>query len=146
MSPSLLPIKVANTSFINICNKLPHRLPKMQDQKSFMLHWCSFSGWDREPESVHFDYKASHTSRKMMMYQCQYCAINSMIPGFNIKEKILQHTTAHWNRWGLLQPEQPMGRRVWVPDWPIQKEWVRCLDWLAWTEPHHFRGSNPDCW
>jgi len=44
-----LPLNAANTSFMNVSNQSPHRLPKMQSQKSSTLCWHSFSecGWQR---------------------------------------------------------------------------------------------------
>jgi hypothetical protein len=41
------PIKPANSRYIDVCDHSPIRLPKMQDQKSLSLHWCSFSEWSR---------------------------------------------------------------------------------------------------
>jgi len=57
MSLSPLPIKVGNSSFMNVCNQSPLRLAKMQDQTSLMLCWRSFSWWGRECVSIFFDYK-----------------------------------------------------------------------------------------
>jgi len=55
ISLSLLHTKVAYTSFMNLCNQLPLRLPKMQDQKLLTLHWLSFPGWGRERIFLVFD-------------------------------------------------------------------------------------------
>jgi len=41
VSLSLLPIKTAYTSFVNVCNQLPLRLTMKQGQKSLTLRWCS---------------------------------------------------------------------------------------------------------
>jgi hypothetical protein len=38
-----LTLNAANTSFMNSCNKSPHKLPKMHNQKSLMLWWSSHS-------------------------------------------------------------------------------------------------------
>jgi len=40
--------KASITLYMNYCHKATLRLPKMQEQKSFMLHWGSISGWGRE--------------------------------------------------------------------------------------------------
>jgi len=56
VSLSLLPIKVANNLFMNICNLSHVRLPRMPDEKSFTLHWCSFSGCRMELVNVIFVY------------------------------------------------------------------------------------------
>jgi len=37
--------KPAKTSFMNGCNQSALRLPKMNSQKSLMLHWSSFPAW-----------------------------------------------------------------------------------------------------
>jgi len=57
-----LPLKAANTSFMDVCNQSPVRLPKMQDQKSLVLSWCTFSGWGRERIAIIFPLKAANTS------------------------------------------------------------------------------------
>jgi len=61
---SLLPIKAAYTSFINVWNKSPLRIPKMPEQKSLMVQWLSFSGWGRVCISLVFDYKGSQYIQK----------------------------------------------------------------------------------
>jgi len=43
-----LHLKVANTSFMNVCNQMPVRLPKMLDQKLLSLLWHWFLGGGRE--------------------------------------------------------------------------------------------------
>jgi len=45
---AVFPIQVANTLFITVWNHSPLRLPRMQDQKSLTLRWCSLSGWTKE--------------------------------------------------------------------------------------------------
>ena len=45
--------KAANTSFMNGCNHLPLRLPKMHSQKSSMLHWRSFSEWGSDHNVIY---------------------------------------------------------------------------------------------
>jgi len=62
ISLAYLPIMAANSSFIGVCNQEPFRLPEMQDQKSLMLHWCSFSRWGRKSVAFSVAYKG-----------CQYC-------------------------------------------------------------------------
>jgi len=57
ISLSTLPIKTPNTLFMTICNLLPLRLPKIYDQESLALCWCSFSWWGRE----HFTFSFAHT-------------------------------------------------------------------------------------
>jgi hypothetical protein len=42
VSPCVLPIKAANTSFMARRNLSPPRLSKTHDQESLMLRWCSF--------------------------------------------------------------------------------------------------------
>jgi len=64
VSLSLLHIKAAYTSFMNVCIQLPLRLPKVQDQKSLTRGWLSFSGWGRERFSLVFDYKGGQYIRK----------------------------------------------------------------------------------
>jgi len=54
-----LPIKVANITFMDMWNQSQVRLPKMQDQKSWTLHWRSFSGWGREYVAPVFDSQGS---------------------------------------------------------------------------------------
>jgi len=45
---SVLPIKAAHNSCMNVCNLLAVWLPRSHDQKLLMLHWRSFSRWGRE--------------------------------------------------------------------------------------------------
>jgi hypothetical protein len=54
-----LPIMAANSWYIDVCDHSPSRLPKMQDQKLFTLHWCSFSDWGRECITFVSVYKGS---------------------------------------------------------------------------------------
>jgi len=60
----VLPIMHANTSVMTNGNLWPLRLPKMQDQKSFTLRWCSFPGWRRERLSPFFHYEGGHHIQK----------------------------------------------------------------------------------
>jgi len=64
VSLSLLPIMEAYTSFMNVCNQSPLRLPKMQHQRFLTLCWLSFSGWSREHISPAFGYKGSQYIQK----------------------------------------------------------------------------------
>jgi len=54
---SLLPLKVANFSFINGCNQSPLRLPMLQDHKLLTLCWQLFSGYGWEFVLYVNDYK-----------------------------------------------------------------------------------------
>jgi len=56
--PFHYPIMAANDSFLNDCNQLPLRLPKMQDQIMLMLHWHLFSWWGREHITIISAHKA----------------------------------------------------------------------------------------
>jgi len=51
---TILAEKMAITSHMNLGHPATSRLTKMQDQKSLMLHWHSFSGWGRECVSLVF--------------------------------------------------------------------------------------------
>jgi len=64
VSLSLLHIKAAYISFMNVCIQLPLELPKVHDQKSLTRRWLSFSGWGREWVSLVFDYKGGQYIRK----------------------------------------------------------------------------------
>jgi len=59
ISLSVLHIKEANTSFMTICNLSLHRKPKIHDQESLMLCWCSFPWWGQESFTISFAYKGS---------------------------------------------------------------------------------------
>ena len=54
-----LPIKAANSRYIDVCDHWPFRLPKMQDQQSLTLRWRSLSEWGRECVAFSFAYKGS---------------------------------------------------------------------------------------
>jgi len=54
MSLLFLPLKAANTSFIDIYSQLPLRLPMMQTQKSLTLRWLSISQWGSDHVSPCF--------------------------------------------------------------------------------------------
>jgi hypothetical protein len=64
VSLSLVLIKAAYTSFMNVCIQLPLRLPKIQDQKSLTCHWLSFPGWGRERFALVSNYKGGQYIRK----------------------------------------------------------------------------------
>jgi len=64
VSLSVMHIKAAYTSFMNVWIQLPPRLPKEQDQKSLTRHWLSFSEWGRERFSLVFDYIGGKYIRK----------------------------------------------------------------------------------
>jgi len=57
MSPAYLPREAANSFLIEVCRQAPLILPKMQDLKSLMLIWHSFSRWGRERVASAFAYK-----------------------------------------------------------------------------------------
>jgi hypothetical protein len=44
-SPWLLPLRTPNTSFMDLFNQLPNKLPKIQWQNELTLHWHSFTEW-----------------------------------------------------------------------------------------------------
>jgi len=48
ISCTVLPEMATTTSYINSCHQATLRFPKLQDQKSLLLHWRSFSRWGRE--------------------------------------------------------------------------------------------------
>jgi len=52
MSLVFLPLKVTNTSFMNVYNKSAVRLPKMLHPKLMILCWRSVSGWGRERVAI----------------------------------------------------------------------------------------------
>jgi len=49
---------------MQVCIRLPLRLPKMQDPKSPTPHWLSSSGWGREGVSLVFEYTGGQYIRK----------------------------------------------------------------------------------
>jgi hypothetical protein len=51
---TVLPEKAAITLYIKYYDKVTRRLHNMKDQKSLMLHWCSFSGWGTECDTFGF--------------------------------------------------------------------------------------------
>jgi len=54
-----LPIKAANSRYMDVCDHLPIRLPNIQVQKSLTLRWRSFSEWGRECVTFSSAYKGS---------------------------------------------------------------------------------------
>jgi len=66
ISLAYLPIKAANSWFLDVCNQAPLRLPKVWVQKSLTLCWCSFSKWGRECVTFSFAY----TGEPYLMYEC----------------------------------------------------------------------------
>jgi len=68
VSHIVLHIKAANTSFMNIYNQLPLRLPKVEDQKSSTRRWLSLSGWGREWFLLVFNHKGGQYIRKGQRY------------------------------------------------------------------------------
>jgi len=60
----LLPIKQASTSVMTSCNQYLLRLPKMQDLKSLMLRWHSFSGWGSERLTTFSEHKGGRFIQK----------------------------------------------------------------------------------
>jgi len=54
------PITASKTLIIDVCDHLPPRSPKIQDQESLSLCWHSFSRWDRESVAFSFAYKGGH--------------------------------------------------------------------------------------
>jgi len=75
-------IKMANTSFMTVCNLSPISLPKMEDYELLMLPWPTFAGWHRDLVSPFFDYKGGQYIQKK-----QWCTIVN----------ILQLTVAYLN-------------------------------------------------
>jgi hypothetical protein len=54
-----LPIKAANSRYMDVCDQSQIRLPKIQVQKSLTLCWRSFSEWGRECVTFSFAYNCS---------------------------------------------------------------------------------------
>jgi len=54
-----LHIKDANSQYIDVCDHLPIRLPKMEDQKLLLLRGQSMTRWARERVALSFAYKGS---------------------------------------------------------------------------------------
>jgi len=91
VSLSLLRIKAADTSFMNIYIQLPLRLPKVQDQKSSTSCWLSFSGWGRDRFSLVFDHKGGWYIRKGQRYtnvNILWLAIGYLNPTINRNTRI----------------------------------------------------------
>jgi len=64
MSLCYLLIKAANTSLMNVCNRLPLRFPKMEDLTLLTLHWLPIPGWGREHDPLSLIIKTQNTSKK----------------------------------------------------------------------------------
>jgi len=93
ISRTYLPIKAAISFYMDACDQAPHILPKMQDQISLTLCWCSvdavltviFRMW------LGAWVCAFCTSRRLIRrkwtvtYQCQYFTISSSISECNHK-------------------------------------------------------------
>jgi len=56
------PMEAAKSLFIDAYGIAPLILPKMQDQKSLMLRWCSFSRCSREYAAIALAYKGGQYS------------------------------------------------------------------------------------
>ena len=61
-----LPIMVAISLFMDVCDQKPLFLQKMQDPKSLMLRWGSFSIWGRERFACFFCTKGG----QYIVYEC----------------------------------------------------------------------------
>jgi len=57
VSLSVLPVKAASLSFMNVCNQSPSRLTMKQGQTLVMLRWRSFSECGRERVAFSFGFK-----------------------------------------------------------------------------------------
>jgi len=91
-----LPIKAAWTSFMNVCNQSPLRLPKIRGWKLFTLRWLSFQGWGKERNSIVFDYNRSQYVLKrqwrtyviMMRLADGYLYVTSNITPKNLNRRL----------------------------------------------------------
>ena len=54
------------TTYMNCCHNATLRWPKLQDQKSFMLHWHAFPKWGREVVAMSF----AKRGRQYYLYGC----------------------------------------------------------------------------
>jgi hypothetical protein len=59
-------MKAANSRYIDVCDQLAIRLPKMLDQKLLTLSWRSFSEWGGKCVTFSFAYKGTLD----LMYKC----------------------------------------------------------------------------
>jgi len=57
VSLQLLPIKAANTLIMDNSEQIASQTTYLQDQKSLMLHWRSFSAWGCYRVTFSFAYK-----------------------------------------------------------------------------------------
>jgi len=149
VSLPLLPLKEVNTSVMTICNQLPLRSPKRQDQKLLMLSGCSFPGWGKERVSPFFDYNGGQYIKKELgctivsIFQSTVRYLNATIHRFT------------WNAAPEIEPEQSRqtwqnllldgyrsgfghrkssGSGLWTglpPNWPIFPVQTQTAGWLA---------------
>jgi len=127
VSLSLFPLMAPNTSFINVCNLLPLRLPMMHDQKSLMLHCHSFLWWGRERVSVCSDYNGIQFIKNRQ---------------WRTKVNILRLTVGYLNvtlNWKTLNTELEIGTEGSsheAADWALGRNW-------NWTEPFSWSKPGP---
>jgi len=60
ISYASLPVQAANSVFVDDCEQVPLRLPKMQNHQSLMLCWGSLSRWCKKSGDCSVGYKDSH--------------------------------------------------------------------------------------
>jgi len=96
----ILPLKAASTTFMGVCNQSPVRLLNMQDQRLFIHHWHSFTGWGWKP--VHIIWASDGSQylfdgyfQPIVDYITQDAMLNivdELLPGINR----MGHWPCHW--------------------------------------------------
>jgi len=72
-----VPVKAANSRYLDVCDHSPIRSPKMQDQKSLTLRWRSFSEWGRECVTSSLAYRGS----RYIIYERLYLIATQITQG-----------------------------------------------------------------
>jgi len=94
-------IYVANTLFMTVCNLLPPTLPKILDQQSMILHWCSVPRSVRSHVSVCFDHQCGQYVEKTL-WCTNFNAFRFVVAYLNVTIYVKPES---WNRW--LEPTDP---------------------------------------
>jgi hypothetical protein len=84
-----LPILATKSSILYACDQAPLIIQKMEDPKSLILRWCSFSTWGTE----HFAFSFHYHGRQYLLYIWRYltCRPNKLTKIHN-----QQLLTLHW--------------------------------------------------
>jgi len=128
---SIMPMKVACTSFINVSNQSPLRYPLMHVQTSLTLRWLSFSTWVREYVTLSFDDKGGqYITKRQWHSKVNYLRLTVGYLNATIMRNTLKLELKRGSNGSSKSRQIRQVDRYWYRFHPLQYSWSVCWTYL----------------